>query len=177
LNPELDYSLDIRLDAIVNDSSSALLARAYVDPTTSLALILGTGVNAAVHLPIASLHPSKFGPRTMPADTNTAYVLTNTELSMFGRNILPMTRWDERLNNNHIHPDYQPFEYLIAGAYMGEIVRLIIYEATATVGLFSGLVLSCAICPKCALRLGSSAIYGHETGRFGPSFCPMEAGC
>jgi len=60
---------------------------------------------------------------------------------MYGKNILPMTRWDERLNSSHMHPDYQPFEYLIAGAYMGEIVRLIIQEATARVGLFSGSVI------------------------------------
>lgn len=103
-------------------------------------MILGTGVNAAIHLPIVSLDPSKFGPRTIPPDTDTAFVLTNTELSMYGKNIVPMTRWDEQLNNNNMHPNYQPFEYLIAGAYLGEIVRLIIQEATARVGLFSGSV-------------------------------------
>lgn len=138
MNPDLDYSLDIRLDAIVNDSSSTLLARAYVDPSSRLAVILGTGVNAAIHLPIAALQSSKFGSRIMPSETDADFVLTNTELSMFGKDILPTTRWDERLNNDHMHPNYQPFEYLIAGAYMGEIVRLIICEATATAGLFSG---------------------------------------
>lgn len=129
------------MDAIVNDSSSALLARAYLDPTSRLAVILGTGVNAAIHLPIAALDASKFGSRTMSPDRDTAYVLTNTELSMFGQHILPMTRWDEHLNNSHMHPNYQPLEYFIAGGYMGEIVRLIICEATATAGLFNGSVL------------------------------------
>ena len=57
---------------------------------------------------------------------------------MFGKNIFPTTRWDDILNRNHILPDYQPLEYLIAGGYMGEIVRLILIEATETAGLFGG---------------------------------------
>lgn len=133
--------LNVRLEAIVNDSSSALLARAYLDPTTRLATILGTGMNAAVHLPIAALDTSKFQSRSPPLGTIT-HVLTNTELSMFGKNIFPTSRWDDILNAAHILPDYQPFEYLIAGKYIGEIVRLIIVEATQTAGLFDGLLSS-----------------------------------
>ena len=130
--------LNICLDAIVNDSSAALLSRAYVDPSTRLALILGTGINAAIHLPIASLHCSKFGNRTMPVADDVTNVLVNTELSMFGKKAYPTTRWDELVNGNHIMPDYQPMEYLVAGPYMGEIVRLILLEATETAGLFEG---------------------------------------
>ena len=130
--------LNICLDAIVNDSSAALLSRAYVDPSTRLALILGTGINAAIHLPIASLHRSKFGKRSMPAADEVTNVLVNTELSMFGKKAYPTTRWDELVNSKHIMPDYQPMEYLVAGPYMGEIVRLILLEATETIGLFGG---------------------------------------
>ncbi|KAL8786922.1 MAG: hypothetical protein Q9195_008001 [Heterodermia aff. obscurata] len=130
--------LNVCLDAIVNDSSAALLSRAYVDPSTRLALILGTGINAAIHLPIASLHRSKFGKRSMPPADEVTNVLVNTELSMFGKKAYPTTRWDELVNSNHIMPDYQPMEYLVAGPYMGEIVRLILIEATETTGLFGG---------------------------------------
>lgn len=132
-------NLNVRLDAIVNDSSSALLARAYLDPDTRLATILGTGMNAAVHLPIAALDSSKFRSRSLPFGTFT-HVLTNTELSMFGKDIFPTTSWDESLNATHLLPDYQPFEYLIAGKYIGEIVRLIVVEATITAGLFDGVI-------------------------------------
>ncbi len=96
-------------------------------------------MNAAVHLPMAALDPSKFGSRSPPVGAFT-HVLTNTELSMFGKSIFPTTRWDEILNATHILPDYQPFEYLVAGKYIGEIVRLIIVEATETAGLFDGLI-------------------------------------
>ena len=96
-------------------------------------------MNAAIHLPIAALDPSKFRSRTLPLETIT-HVLTNTELSMFGKNILPTTRWDDILNASHILPDYQPFEYLAAGKYIGEIVRLILVEASQTAELFNGLL-------------------------------------
>ena len=132
-------NLNVRLDAIVNDSSSALLARAYLDHDTRLATILGTGMNAAVHLPVTALSPYKFRSMSLPSGSNT-YVLTNTELSMFGKNIFPTTRWDKVLNATHILPDYQPFEYLVAGKYISEIVRLILLEATQTAGLFDGLM-------------------------------------
>ncbi|KAL8786782.1 MAG: hypothetical protein Q9213_002603 [Squamulea squamosa] len=131
-------NLNIRLDAIVNDSSAAVLSRAYVDPSTRLAVILGTGINAAIHLPVSSLHPSKFGARQFATTMETSHVLVNTELSMFGKRAFPTTRWDEHLNAHHILPDYQPMEYLLAGGYMGEIVRLIIVEAVETAGLFDG---------------------------------------
>ncbi|KAL8819043.1 MAG: hypothetical protein Q9223_002441 [Gallowayella weberi] len=137
---DASQNLNIRLDAIVNDSSAAVLSRAYVDPSTRLAVILGTGINAAIHLPVSSLHESKFGSRQVPTTVDTTHVLVNTELSMFGKHAFPVTRWDEHLNAHHILPDYQPMEYLLAGGYMGEIVRLIIVEAVETAGLFGGIL-------------------------------------
>ncbi|KAI4183441.1 MAG: hypothetical protein L6R41_005383 [Letrouitia leprolyta] len=131
-------NLNIRLDAIVNDSSAAVLSRAYLDSSTRLAVILGTGINAAIHLPISSLHNSKFGVREFPTTEDTTHVLVNTELSMFGKKAFSATRWDEHLNAHHILPDYQPMEYLLAGGYLGEIVRLILVEATDSAGLFDG---------------------------------------
>ena len=133
-------NLNVRLDALVNDSAATLLSRACVDVNTRLALIFGTGMNAAVHLPITALNESKFSqPPSLP-HTQPTHVLVNTELSMFGKDVFPHTRWDDQLNANHILPDYQPFEYLIAGPYMGEIIRLILVEAAHTCSLFSGIL-------------------------------------
>ncbi|KAL8852939.1 MAG: hypothetical protein Q9221_002189 [Calogaya cf. arnoldii] len=129
--------LNLRLDAIINDSSAAVLSRAYIDPSTRLAVVLGTGLNAAIHCPVDALHESKYGSRQLPFAPETTHVLVNTELSMFGKDVFPITPWDEALNANHTIPDYQPLEYLVAGGYMSEIVRLILVEATATAGLFN----------------------------------------
>ena len=121
----------------MNDSSAALLSRAYTDNSTRIALIFGTGMNAAIYLPTRAFTALKLDPaRTTPA----THVLVNAELSMFGKSILPTTRWDDHLNQHHLLPDYQPFEYLITGAYLGEIVRLILVDAAQSAGLFNGLL-------------------------------------
>ena len=57
---------------------------------------------------------------------------------MFGKDIFPTTRWDEDLNARHIMPNYQPFEYLIAGVYISELVRLVLDEAASEAKLWGG---------------------------------------
>lgn len=57
---------------------------------------------------------------------------------MFGKDILPTTRWDEELNSCHRIPNYQPLEYLISGAHLGEIVRLVLVEMAAETGFLGG---------------------------------------
>src|SRR5271154_5031082 len=129
--------LNVRMQAIINDSSATLLSRAYLDSSTRLALILGTGVNAAIHLPVSALGKEKFGQRPSAWFDEASHVVINVELSMFGKNILPTTRWDDYLNTLHLIPDFQPFEYLVSGRYLGEIFRLILVEAVQTAGLFN----------------------------------------
>lgn len=126
------------MEAVVNDSSAALLARAYLDQCTRFAVILGTGMNAAMYLPVTALGPNKFGNRPQSWHDVAKRVILNVELSMFGKNILATTKWDEYLNATHLLPDYQPFEQLVSGRYLGEIVRLILVEAIQIAGLFHG---------------------------------------
>lgn len=126
------------MDSIVNDSSATLLSRAYEDPSTRFAVILGTGFNISVHLPTSSLATTKYKGYPQKWLDEATHVLVNTECSMFGKNIFPTTRWDDQLNDAHVRPDFQPFEHMISGRYLGEIVRLIIVEAVQTAGLFSG---------------------------------------
>lgn len=130
--------LNVEMAAIVNDSSAALLSRAYVDPTTRMSLILGTGTNMALHFPVHEIGRSKFGIRPEGWFEYAKNVIINTEMSMFGGGVLPMTRWDDVLNRTHLRPDYQPLEYMITGRYLGEIVRLIIVEAVESAKLFGG---------------------------------------
>ena len=130
--------LNVQVDAIVNDSSATLLSRAYGDPKTRMSLILGTGTNVAIHFPVHEIGLSKFGVRPQGWFDRAKHVIINSELSMFGGGVLPMTRWDEYLNRTHLKPDYQPLEYMITGRYLGEIVRLIMVEAVETARLFGG---------------------------------------
>ncbi|RMY71691.1 hypothetical protein D0862_14575 [Hortaea werneckii] len=130
--------LNVEMKAIVNDGAATLLSQAYRDPSTRMSLILGTGMNAAVYLPVRALGPDKFGSRPPSWHAVAHHVLVNTELSMFGKTVLPTTRWDDDLNAHHLLPDFQPLEYLVTGRYLGEILRLILLEAVSTAGLFSG---------------------------------------
>lgn len=136
----LARGLNVAMKAIVNDSSASLLAKAYVDPATQMSLILGTGLNAAVHLPVTSFAPKKFGSRPSSWHEEAKHVIVNTELSMFGKNIFPVSRWDEQLNLTHTHPDFQPLEHLTAGRYLPEVLRLILLDAIHSASLFGGLV-------------------------------------
>lgn len=131
-------NLNVRVDAIVNDSSATLLSRAYVDPATRMSLILGTGTNVAIHFPVHAIGLSKFGTRPAGWFDYAKHVIINSEMSMFGGGVLPMTRWDDILNRTHLRPDYQPLEYMATGRYLGEIVRLIIVEAVEAAQLFGG---------------------------------------
>lgn len=135
-------NLNVSLQAIVNDSSACLLASAFTSHhlPTRLSLILGTGVNAAVPLPVACFSPQKFGDRPASWHSKAKHVIVNTELSMFGAGILPITRWDSQLLQKHPRPDFQPMEHLVAGGYLGEIVRLVLVEAIQTTGLLGGAV-------------------------------------
>lgn len=130
--------LNVEVDAIVNDSSATLLSRAYGDPKTRLSLILGTGTNAAIHFPVHEIGLTKFGVRPQGWFDRAKHVIINSEMSMFGGGILPMSRWDEYLDRTHLRPGYQPLEYMITGRYLGEIVRLIMVEAVQTARLFGG---------------------------------------
>lgn len=130
--------VNVEMRAIVNDGSATLVSQAYRDPTARMSLILGTGMNASVYLPTTALSREKFGDRPDAWFDSAKHVLVNTELSMYGKNILPVTRWDDHLNATHRLPDFQPLEYLCTGRYLGEIVRLVLLEAISSAGLFNG---------------------------------------
>ena len=132
--------LEVELGAIVNDGAATLLSQAYLHASTHFGLILGTGSNIAVHLPVAALGREKFGPRPAAWFDMASHVIVNTEASMFGRGVLPLTRWDEALNAAHPRPEFQPLEHCCSGMYLGEICRLALIEAVASTSVLGGVL-------------------------------------
>lgn len=132
--------LHVELGAILNDSCACLLSRAYSHSSTRFGLILGTGVNIAAYLPVLTMGKSKFGQRPPGWFDEASHVIVNTELGMFGRDVLPLTRWDHQLLKEHPRPYFQPLEHMVSGMYLGEIARLVIVEAIETAGLLGGIV-------------------------------------
>ncbi|KFY54430.1 hypothetical protein V496_07259, partial [Pseudogymnoascus sp. VKM F-4515 (FW-2607)] len=151
--------LPVTLTATVNDAASTLLSRAYNTPNTHYGLILGTGVNIAVHLPtslvagkLALRNRSAAFPPTSPPSLSTSpgssvstssalpppdHVIVNTEISMFGAGVLPLTRFDTALDAAHALPGFQPLEMLVSGRYLGEVARLVIVEGFERGALFA----------------------------------------
>lgn len=136
----LNRGLNVELRAIVNDSSACLLSESYNHPTTRFGLILGTGVNLAAYLPVSAIGRVKFGQRPPQWFEKATHVIINSEISMMGRDILPLTRWDRQLLANHARPEFQPLEHMVSGMYLGEICRLALVEAIETTGAFGGVV-------------------------------------
>lgn len=132
--------LNVKLRAILNDSSACLLSRAYSHSSTRFGLILGTGVNIAAYMPVSTMGLDKFGVRPDGWFDEAKHVIVNTELGMFGTDILPVTRWDAQLLKDHPRPDFQPLEHMVSGMYLGEIVRLVMVEAIETCGLLGGIL-------------------------------------
>ncbi|KAI1429786.1 hexokinase-1 [Xylaria sp. FL1777] len=130
--------LSVQLASIINDGSATLLSQAYTHAETRFGLILGTGTNIAVHLPVSAIGRLKYGTRPDSWFDSASHVIVNTELGMFGHDILPETRWDALLNASHPRPEFQPLEHYLSGYYLGEICRLAIVEAVETTGLLGG---------------------------------------
>lgn len=139
--------LDVEVEAIVNDSSACLLSQAYTYTSTRFGLILGTGFNLGAYLPIPLIGRPKFGTRPAGWHAQASHVIVNTELSMFGNDVLPLTRWDRLLRAGHPRPDFQPLEYMVSGMYLGEIARFALIEAIETTGIFGGVVPSSLTTP------------------------------
>ncbi|PHH61315.1 hypothetical protein CDD81_494 [Ophiocordyceps australis] len=155
--------LHVELRAILNDSSACLLSRAYSHMSTRFSLILGTGLNMAAFLPVVGIGRHKFGLRPDSWFDEATHVIVNTELSMFGHGILPLTKWDQMLLRGHSRPDFQPLEHLVSGMYLGEIARLILIEAIETVGIFGGIVPASLSSPYSLGTDTLSIIEGDET--------------
>lgn len=132
--------LDVEVEAIINDSSACLLSQAYSHTTTRFGLILGTGTNIGAYLPIPLIGRRKFGSRPVGWFDRATDVIVNTELGMFGHDILPITRWDRQLLAGHPRPDFQPLEHLVSGMYLGEVARFALIEAIEATGIFGGIV-------------------------------------
>ncbi|EKD21695.1 hexokinase-1 [Drepanopeziza brunnea f. sp. 'multigermtubi' MB_m1] len=134
----------IKIAAIVNDAVATLVAFAYMFRKNArhkavMGLIVGTGCNATIPLPLSKLHPSKRptkveiqGEKTKEADLDLK-ITVNTEWTIKGA-AGPLhehgfiTPWDRKLDAEGEMPGFQPFQYMTSGRYLGELGRIIILE-------------------------------------------------
>jgi hexokinase len=132
--------LEVELQTILNDSAACLLSQSYSHLSTRFGLILGTGTNIAVFMPVSAIGRPKFGDRPDSWFQEASQVIVNTELGMYGKDVLPLNRWDMQLKEGHPKPWFQPLEHMVSGMYLGEVCRFVLLEAIETTGVFGGVV-------------------------------------
>lgn len=116
---------------MVNDTVASLLAGNHGEPTMTMSVVLGTGLNAAAVIPTSTIGSSKLNAQilaSMPTKgLASGHVLVNTELSVLGDGIFPATSWDRAVRESITSGVIaQPLEYMCGGYYIGELVRVIL---------------------------------------------------
>ncbi|KIM82793.1 hypothetical protein PILCRDRAFT_820078 [Piloderma croceum F 1598] len=130
------YQLPIKLTALINDTTGTLIASHYVNPRTKIAVIFGTGCNAAYMEHIKDIEKIKH----LGIDPK-AEMAINCEwgaFDSFEHEHLPRTKYDTIVDESSNKPGEQAFEKLISGRYLGEILRLVICELIDEGVLFLG---------------------------------------
>jgi len=102
----------VKSQAVINDTTGTLLAAAYIDATTDIAAICGTGHNSCY---LELCHPLTSRP-----------MVVNMESGNFDG--VPQTKYDVLLDQSSEKPDAQKLEKMASGQYLGEVVRLIVRE-------------------------------------------------
>ncbi|KIW68593.1 hypothetical protein, variant [Phialophora macrospora] len=125
-------NLPVKLIALINDTTGALIASAYNDPDTIIGAIFGTGCNAA-YMDRASQIPKMASLTTRKDDSpeqKDSLMAINCEYGAFDNShtVLPRTRYDELIDEQSPRPGEQTFEKMSAGLYLGELFRQILLE-------------------------------------------------
>jgi len=125
----------LKIAAITNDTVATLASCAYSvkslpNSRVAMGIIVGTGCNATIPMPLASLSSEKAAHITSRDPTATETVV-NTEWTISGA-CGPLasitTPWDTTLDRHCARPGFQPLEYMTGGRYVGELVRIIFID-------------------------------------------------
>ncbi|RSH84456.1 hexokinase A [Apiotrichum porosum] len=130
------FGVRAELTALINDTTGTLIASNYVDPTTRIACIFGTGCNAA-YMETAENIP-KMDYIGLPKDQDMAINCEWGAFDSFEHQHLPRTKYDIIIDESSNKVGEQSFEKMIAGLYLGEIFRLILCELIDSGDLFLG---------------------------------------
>ncbi|EEB94337.1 hypothetical protein MPER_06863 [Moniliophthora perniciosa FA553] len=130
------YKVPVNMTALINDTTGTLIASHYVNPRTKIAVIFGTGCNAAYMEKVGNIEKIK----DLGIDGNDEMAI-NCEwgaFDSFEHEHLPRTKYDITVDETSNKPGEQAFEKLISGRYLGEILRLVICELIDEGVLFLG---------------------------------------
>jgi hexokinase len=126
----------LNIVAIANDAVATLISSMYTTGHISnrrsvVGLVLGTGCNASTVMERQCLDLQKGSSGTCTTDD--AKIIVNTEWTIRGtagplHDLELVTAWDNAVSVGAHSPGFQPFEYMTAGSYLGEIVRVLVVD-------------------------------------------------
>ncbi|KAH2332483.1 hypothetical protein KXW87_000720, partial [Aspergillus fumigatus] len=127
----------LRIAVMTNDTVATLASLAYFIPSLPntrvvMGLIVGAGCNATVPFRITDLHELKTRhirarePDALETLVSTEWTLSSAAAPLHELGIT--TSWDTELDMHSQRPGFQPFEYMVGGRYIGELVRIICYD-------------------------------------------------
>ncbi|KAG8983883.1 hexokinase A [Tulasnella sp. JGI-2019a] len=130
------HNVSVKVTAIVNDTTGALIASHYANPRTRVGVILGTGCNAAYMEKVGNIPKMKH--LGIPDDELMAINCEWGAFDSFHHQVLPRTKYDIIIDQASNKPDEQSFEKCISGLYLGELLRLVLIELIDEGVLFLG---------------------------------------
>lgn len=131
-------NVPIKVTALINDTTGTLCASNYVDPMTKMGVIFGTGCNAAYFEKVKNI--PKLEGRVYDDIDGEQDMAINCEWGAFDNEhaVLPLTSWDHTIDKESPRPGQQAFEKMIAGLYLGEILRLVLVDLHNEGFIFEG---------------------------------------
>ncbi|XP_026397284.1 hexokinase-1-like [Papaver somniferum] len=119
--------IDMRVAALVNDTIGTLAGGKYFNNDVAAAVILGTGTNAAY---VERVH----------AIPKSVEMVINTEWGNFRSAHLPVTEYDQALDQDSLNAGEQIFEKIISGMYLGDIERRVLCKMAEEAEFFGDIV-------------------------------------
>ncbi|KKK21281.1 hypothetical protein ARAM_001279 [Aspergillus rambellii] len=127
----------LKIAAITNDAVATLASLAYAvkslpNSRVAMGIIVGTGCNATIPMKLSALHEAKVK-HVKLSNPGTSEIIVNTEWTISGaapplKELDIITKWDAQLDAACAQPGFQPFEYMTGGRYIGELIRLILFD-------------------------------------------------
>ncbi|OQE27646.1 hypothetical protein PENSTE_c004G00300 [Penicillium steckii] len=150
----------LKIQAITNDTVATLASLAYAvkslpNSRVAMGIIVGTGCNATIPMKLSSLHESK-AKSVNAMNAEAVETIVNTEWTISGAappltELNVTTKWDIELDRACARPGFQPFEYMTGGRYIGELIRLILFDYLTEIAGLSKRILPANLIQEYAL--------------------------
>ncbi|MFH1362970.1 MAG: ATP-binding protein, partial [Candidatus Omnitrophota bacterium] len=114
---------NVKVVSLDNDTVGTQVARAYGDTNASLGVILGTGTNISIRLPMERIKKDFSNKDKYQAPQ----MIVNMEAGSFNKN-LPRIAYDKLLDVQSTNPQQAWEEKMVSGMYLGELMRLVLVD-------------------------------------------------